>query len=799
MGFKLIVCLFLCLIWQMPLSCATLESWSYGIEGISAAALTEEGKNVLVGSLSGFYYLFNEYGEIINQGELDVDITSMDLGKTSMILGTKSGTLILTCTGGKITHFTSEPVLSVAISENDFCAISGTKENIFLFPSLRSTVELFVGSPVTCVSMSPDGAKAAAATSQRIYMFATGDTTPSQDYEIPSVSCMCFLKDGSLVAGTQDGVLYIIGETVHQIGENLGGITAIETGESVICAGTSTTLYLCTESRTEKARIALDTVTDCDISSDGRFIAVINSKNLCVLNGKGEELWETSIDNAQSVEISSNGAYITVITDQEIYFFKNWEDTFRGTRSYLYPSRELYSFDTFKKVWSYQIPFVIPPYSKPLQIRCATGDVNGDGKKEIVVADGKKLVILDSEGEILDEINAKEKILHIAILDVTNDIVPEILYTVDDGRYTMYVVDCKNETHTEFDFTQYFGIFTKEKKEAAIVPVISYDIDDDTYSEVIAVVNSGYTLTPRGIIAFEYPSGNVEWFYESAASLVIDAFCDINGDGTPEIIVGSHACCNGSMVGDRDDCHAHLIVLDLEGKEVWCKEIGSGIQVVRAGVDDIDSDGNYEIIGTVYHANHVYGCIFVMDKNGKILFDKDFDCSLSPPGIYDFDKDGLKEIVVANSDGNIIMYTHEFDVIKTASLATYQPSEIEGITDMDGDGDAEIVVKVWDKSVRILNSNFEEEWKWESEDLTVPLPLVTNVSGCGNDLIIIAKEAVEMYSFEEENDVCARFLSPGTESPPPLQNERPGSILGGYTWILRCALKLSSGLITHQK
>jgi CHAT domain-containing protein len=785
MGFKLVVCLLVCLLGQIPLSSASSESWSYGIERISATALTEDGTVVLAGTSSGFYCLFDEYGEVIYQEELDTEITDVDLDKTSMILGTKTGTLILTFSGEKITHFTSEPVLSVAISENGSCAISGTRENIFLFPFLKSTMELFVGGPVTCVSLSSDGNKAAAATSQRIYLSAD-DFTFSQDYDISSATSMQFLKDGSLVAGTKDGSLYFIGETVRQIGDSLGPITAIETGESVIMASTSTTLYVYSSSGIERARITMENIVDCDISSDGRFIAVVDTQNLHVLNDVGEELWKVPIDNAKSVEMSSDGKYITVAAEKEIFFSKNWENTFSGTHSYPYPSRELYSFDAFKKVWSYQVPHAFTPYSKQEQMGCAVGDVNGDGKKEIVIADGSKLAISDSGGRILDEKDAEGEILHIALLDVTSDSVPEILYTVNDGRYTVYVIDYKNETNTKFDFTQYFDVSTKEKREAAITPVISYDIDNDTLPEVIAVVNSGYTLIPRGIIAFEYPSGTVEWFYESAASLVIDAFCDIDKDGKPEIIVGSHACCNGSVVGDQDDCHVYLIVLDLEGKEVWRKEVGSGIQVVRSGVEDIDSDGDLEIVGTASYVNQIHGHLFVMDKDGETLVDRDFDSSLSPVGICDFDNDGMKGIVVTDSDGNVTMCNHELTVLKTSSIATYQPSEIEAITDMDGDGNKDIVVKVWDKSFRILNSSLEEEWKWESEDSTVPMALVTNVSGCGNDLVIVAERAVELYSFEgEENDLCAGFTSPHTELPPSASlDETPASVFDRYTWIL---------------
>ncbi|MBU7025406.1 MAG: PQQ-binding-like beta-propeller repeat protein, partial [Theionarchaea archaeon] len=791
---KLLVCLMMCLILCIPVLYGTFQCWSYRIDGISASAMTYNGTNVIVGSSSGGYYLFNEYGEVVGQDDLDSGITSVDISENNMILGTKSATLILSFTGKKLSHFTSEPVLSVTISESDSCAISGTEKNVFIFPSLRSATELYVGAPVNYVSVSPDGEKAAAATSGRIHLFTIDGIVTSEDHEIPSTTSMQFLRDGSLVAGTKNGSLYLIGETADRIGDNLGSITTIETGDDVIVAGTSSgTIYLYDSSGTEITRFTVDNLVDCDISSNG-FIVAANSQRLYMFNENGEILWQKDIEDIKSVEISSDGRKMAVTTDNGILFFCNWTDTFHGTRLFPYPSREQYSFEDFKRIWTYSVPHVLTPYIKQRTMRVAVGDVNGNGVNEIAVSAGKKLAILDPEGKVIAEKDVTEEVLHIALIDIDKDTVPEIFYTVNDGRYTIFVMDFKNgefEDLKDFDFTSYFGVSSKEKMEAAIAPVVSYDIDEDENPEILAVVNSGYTLKPRGILAFEYSSGDVEWFYKSAASLSIDAFYDIDEDGKPEIIVGSHSCCNGSVEGDRNDCDVYLIVLNLNGEEVWSMEIASGLQVVRVGVEDINKDGKIEIVGTVLHANNVYGRIFVMDSKGEILYDKDgFDYSLWLGGIVDFDGNGFKEIVVTDSDGNVSIYNHTLDLLKTESIATYQLSEVEGINDMDGDGDKEIVVRVWDKSVRILSSDLEEEWSSSFENPPMPEGLVANVSGCGNDLLILKEKALEMYSFEGEGKyLCAtppEPTSPPTETPEPTSpTEKPEpSPPDNYRWPL---------------
>ncbi len=782
------VCLLLCST-LYAVSSAASESWSCRIDGISAFAMTEDGKNILAASSSGVYYLFNEYGEVVRQDDLGNEITSVDISENNMILGTKSATLILNFSGEKLSHLTSGPVLSVAISENGSWAISGTEENVFIFPSLRSATEIFMDAPVHDVTISPDSKRAAAATSNRIYLFSIDDITTSEDHEISSTTSMQFLRDGSLATGTKDGSLYLIGKAVDQIGENLGSIITVETGEDMIVVGTSDRIYLYDSSGREITQFAVDNLVDCDISSDG-FIAAADTKKLYMLNENGEVLWQKDVGDIKSVEISSDGRNVAVTTDNGILFFCNWTDTFDGSRLFPYPSRGQYSFEDFKRVWTYPVLHVVTPYIKQRIMRAAVGDVNGDGIDEIVVSAGKKLVVLDSEGQVIAEKDVGEEVLHIAVVDIDGDIVPEIFYTVNDGKYDIFVLDFNGEFEDvkDFDFTSYFGVSSKDKKEAAIVPVVFYDIDEDGRTEILAVVNSGYTLHPRGILAFEYLSGDVEWFYESAASLSLDAFYDIDEDGKPEIVLGSHSCCNGSVVGDRDDCHVYVSVLSVDGKEVWSKEIASSLKVVWLGVGDINKDGRIEIVGTVLYANNVYGRIFVMDNKGEILYDED-GLNYSPwlGGIADFDGDGFREIVVTDSDGNVSMYSHTLELLKSESITAYQLSEVEEINDIDGDGDKEIVVRVWDRSVRILNSDLGEEWSKVFESGPVPEGLVANVSGCGNDLFILMGNALEMYSFEGEGEyLCAKFVSPTStpvESTSPTEKSEP-SPTENYSWIV---------------
>ncbi|MGC1122136.1 MAG: TIR domain-containing protein [Candidatus Methanofastidiosia archaeon] len=764
---KLMVCLLTCPLLCIPAMHGVSQSWSYRIDGITTTAMTHDGQNIIVGSSSGVYYLLNGFGELLAQDNLDSEIRSVDICKENIILGTRSATFILDLSGKIVTQFPSEPVLCVAISENGSSAISGAEKNIFFYPTLESGMQLYVGTPVNHVSISSTGKEAAAATSDKVFFYRIDGTITYWEYEIPSITSIQVSRDGRfLVVGTKQGTLYLLGKNkyLHFKKDLVGPFVSVDVTEDMVIAGSSSgRIYLFSTNGTEIASFLVDKMVGCDISQNGKFIAAASTQRFYMYNEKGELLWQKGINGIKSVEISSDGGFVSVSTDKGILFFRNWGETFNGTHYFPYPSRGIYSFENFKKIGEYPVSPILVPYIRQPYKRIAVGDVNGDGNNEIVASIGEELIIFDSEMNVLSKKSYESDVFHITLMDLDNDTIPEITCSLSDGWYRIFVLRFNNgelQEADKFDFTSYLSVSQKDRMEAAIAPVVSYDIDEDGKTEILAVINSGYTRKPRGILAFEYPSGTVEWFYKSASSVVIDAFCDIDNDDKPEVVLGSHACCNGNTQGQRDDCHAYLVVLDLGGNEVWSKEVASELKTVRVGVDDINNDGKVEIVGTINDAQNVYGSLFVRDNKGNMLYEQELSSVFYLGGIADFDKDGYKEIVVTDPEGNISIYSSRLRLEKKHEITAYQLCEVEGINDMDGDGNLEIVVKVWDGHVVILDSNLEEEWNRAFDQINNVL--VANVWGCGNDLFILTLKSFEFFSFEgKEEYLCARFM-PGS-------------------------------------
>ncbi|MCB9745511.1 MAG: VCBS repeat-containing protein [Alphaproteobacteria bacterium] len=233
------------------------------------------------------------------------------------------------------------------------------------------------------------------------------------------------------------------------------------------------------------------------------------------------------------------------------------------------------------------------------------------------------------------------------------------------------------------------------------------DIDGDGIVEIIGINLS------KQVVAFEH-DGSTKWTSAAFSATQFayapyPAISDMDGDGSPEIIVGSvilnsdgstRAQVSGSkgsagtysvlsFAVDLDaDGTQELItgnaVYDPDGNELWRANVPDGYPAVA----DFDGDGEGEVVGT---AN---GEVWLLDTDGALLWRQRLPNSSStvgPPTIADFDGDDEPEIGVA---GISLYAVFETD----GTLLWWQPSQdsSSGVTgsavfDFEGDGAAEAV------------------------------------------------------------------------------------------------------------
>ncbi|WP_028116276.1 putative Ig domain-containing protein [Ferrimonas senticii] len=189
----------------------------------------------------------------------------------------------------------------------------------------------------------------------------------------------------------------------------------------------------------------------------------------------------------------------------------------------------------------------------------------------------------------------------------------------------------------------------------ALGSLAAADIDHDGFFEIIAPKDGG------GLLAFEH-DGTVKW--ETSIPSIVNrggaAIHDLEGDGTPEIMVGG-------------------VVFDANGHVIWqgSNSTGpSGYGPITFAAD-IDLDGSKEVIagGTVYS----YDGIKRFSKGERLA------------AVGNFDNDDFAEIVLTG-DGHVTLIEHDGTQIWRVTLPGGGDGGAPTIADIDGDGKPEIGV-----------------------------------------------------------------------------------------------------------
>ena len=204
-------------------------------------------------------------------------------------------------------------------------------------------------------------------------------------------------------------------------------------------------------------------------------------------------------------------------------------------------------------------------------------------------------------------------------------------------------------------------------------------------------------------------------------------------------------------------------------KIIWESEI---IEIAR--VEDLNGDGTQEIVG----ANNYSGLILIWSKNGRGFFDQVATIQNETDGvnavkdfaIADFDANGQIEIMVGDSDGDLLVYElfGEFNFrLKWHSKMNIKDAYQLAVGDLTGDGIPEFVVggevdepdlpsiaSRWKFQVfTAASSNYRPIWSQEvlpyqrnGNSLTI-----SNVDGdIDNELVIIANPG--LYIFDQNGD-----------------------------------------------
>jgi WD40 repeat protein len=758
------------LIWMslVPISEATAPAWSYCIEGITASAMSRNGAYIIIGTQEGYFYVFDKFGNTVRSDYATEEITAVDISDNgTFLVGTDKGFYTSTLTGTlQINTDLKVRILSVSVSDNSQYAIVGTEREIFLFSNLTLVNELSTCERVEqctetdwvkMTDISSSGSIAGAATDSTLYLYEREKGRWAwREFIETRITALAVSGNGQTVAcGTEGGDIYVFDSQFEYVVsyEGPAGISNLEItedGNYVLCKaddGLLALLGIDGENVWEKEPMGFKSIS---MSHDATPIAAVGEK-LCLFHSSGRALQEISLPGElHTVFLSNDGQYMCCVSSTKLLFFDLYDYTVNFAREYTYPSRKSLPlsdtlvrreglFDNIDNPRGFQV-----------------GDINGDGKNEVVSASGNNIVVADKYGKILTEIKFTGEPRLRKLLDVTGDFIPEIIVGHKDGRMALKFYDGNGTLLAQHEF--YKRWWKEPVGTCSIFPLAAFDIDGDEKIEVICLVSAGYEETPRGIYTFEYPAFSDEWYYPYAPIVSTPALVDLDGDGDLEILFGSSAPCNGRTVGDTDDCRAYVAAIDLEGKELWIREIGAGFKRVWIDVADLDGDGINEIVCGGWSSDDTWGKLFILDQDGGYVSGEDnvFSHSLFLEGVSDFDDDGKMEILTFSSNGNIMIFDYLLNLVKEKKIdITMGVSAHALINDIDADDEKEIIVYSNDETVYILDSNLEIEWTGLVTGATDRLSAsITTLYGCKNDLILVGDNIyVYSHQYDTETDL----------------------------------------------
>ncbi|MFQ5572607.1 MAG: hypothetical protein ACE5G0_23280, partial [Rhodothermales bacterium] len=221
------------------------------------------------------------------------------------------------------------------------------------------------------------------------------------------------------------------------------------------------------------------------------------------------------------------------------------------------------------------------------------------------------------------------------------------------------------------------------------------DVDRDGRKELVTFVRTGFARLPRGVFVHTLPDLQLVGKEIIANPLSSGFMDDFDGDGRLELIIGTTAPSNGTVVDPFDDKYAYVIRFDFypEPKAVKLDEMSEDWSHVLLFYEDFDGDGSREFL--VFNGGDLPDS---SKKRLQLVEPKTWTVKRTGPGnapfnsplVVDLNRDARPEILVMHRPGYIWVFNQDLDRIREREIAP-QLTGLNTLPDVDGDGVDELL------------------------------------------------------------------------------------------------------------